>query len=144
MYQQKIFLTHNRLAHLPLPRWLGEGLAVAMERRIGGNKFGRLDRELHQKHMRHWTPQTIESFWTGESFLDQDGEVVHLSYSLAEILVDILVQDFPRPRFIEFVAQAHGSDSGQAAANQGLGITLGELVSTFLGPGEWEADPTER
>jgi hypothetical protein len=132
-------LTHNRLAHLPSPRWLGEGLAVTMERRIGGNRFGRLDREMQQKHLRHWTSQTILPFWSGESFLDQDGEIVSLSYGLAEILVDILVQDFPRPRFIAFVAGASRTDSGQTAASKCLGITLGELISCFLGPGEWDA-----
>jgi hypothetical protein len=110
-----------------------------MERRIGGNQFGRLDRELQQKHKRHWTSQAIVPFWTGESFLDQDGEIVRLSYSLTEILVDILVQDFPRPRFIEFVAQARGSDDGRAAASHSLGINSGELVSSFLGPGGWDA-----
>jgi hypothetical protein len=130
-------LTHNRLAHLPSPRWLGEGLAVTMERRIGGNQFGRLDRELQQKHTRHWTPETIPSFWTGQAFYDEDGEIVRLSYSLSEILVDILVQDFPRPKFAEFLAQAHARDSGQNAANQCFGINLGQLVSTFLGPGDW-------
>jgi hypothetical protein len=129
-------LTHNRLAHLPSPTWLSEGLAVTMERRIGGNKFGRLDRELLQKHIQHWTAQTIGPFWTGRSFYDEDGEIVLLSYSLAETLVDILAQDFPRSRFIEFVSQSHRSDGGQGAAKQCLGISLGELVSTFLGPGE--------
>jgi hypothetical protein len=132
-------LTHNRLAHLRSPRWLGEGLAVTMERRIGGNRFGRLDRELLQKHSRHWTTQTILAFWNGESFLDKDGEIVRLSYSLAETLVDILIQDFSRPKFTKFVSHARGSDGGRAAASQCLGIHLGELVSRFLGPGEWEA-----
>jgi hypothetical protein len=130
-------LTHNRLVHLPAPLWLNEGLAVTMERRIGGNQVGRLDRELQEKHAQHWTSKTICFFWGGESFRDQDGEVVHLSYSLAETLVDILVQDFPRSKFIEFVAQARARDGGQAAANQCLGINLGDLVSVFLGPGEW-------
>lgn len=133
-------LTHNRLAHLRSPRWLAEGLAVTLERRIGGNRFGRLDRKMQQKHLHHWTSQTILDFWTGESFLDQDGEIVHLSYSLAEILVDILVQDFPRTHFIAFITQADKTDSGQTAARQCLGITLGELVSNFLGPGGWEAN----
>jgi hypothetical protein len=53
-------LMHNRLAHLPSPTWLSEGLAVTVERRIGGNKSGLLDRELHQKHAtldttNHWS-----------------------------------------------------------------------------------------
>jgi hypothetical protein len=131
-------LSHNRLAHLPSPTWLSEGLAVTMERRIGGNKFGRLDRELYEEHRRHWTSQSIVDFWTGKSFHDEDGDVVHLSYNLGEILVDILVQDFPRPRFIEFVTHASASDGGRAAADQCLGINLGDLVSVVLGPGQWD------
>jgi hypothetical protein len=48
-------LTHNRLAHLHSPIWLAEGLAATMERRVGGNRHGRLDRELYQKHKEHWS-----------------------------------------------------------------------------------------
>lgn len=75
-----------------------------MERKIGGQKHGMLDRELHRKHSNHWSTQTITAFWSGHSFKDPDGEISHLSYSLAEILVDLMVQEFPN--FMEFVARA--------------------------------------
>jgi len=128
-------LAHNRLAHLPLPKWLNEGIAVTMERKIGGKQYGRIDRELHQKHRAYWTTQTILAFWTGESFHDLDGEVVHLSYSLADILVDLLVQEFPN--FMDFVCEADQKDAGLTAAHQCFGIGLNDLVSTFLGSGDW-------
>ena len=128
-------LTHNRLAHLPLPSWLNEGIAVTMERKIGGNKSGRLDRELHRKHREYWTPETIVAFWTGDSFDDDEGEVIHLSYSLAETLVDLMVQEFPN--FMNFVAHAHRDDAGRNAAYEVFGVELNEIATVFLGPGDW-------
>jgi hypothetical protein len=128
-------LTHNRLAHLPLPHWLEEGIAVNMERKIGGNKHGMLDRDLDRKHRNYWTSETIAAFWAGSSFQDTDGKVIHLSYSLAEILVDLLVQEFPN--FMEFVARADNKDAGQAAAVETFGVSLNDIASTFLGPGDW-------
>ncbi len=128
-------LTHNRLAHLPLPSWLNEGIAVNMERRIGGNKQGTLDRDLLQRHRKYWTKETINGFWAGTSFHDKDGAVIHLSYSLAEILVDLLVQEFAN--FMDFVACANWKDAGQAALNENFGVTLNDVAETFLGPGDW-------
>jgi len=132
-------LAHNRLAHLPLPSWLNEGIAVNMERRVGGNKQGMLDRDLVQKHRKYWTKETIEGFWSGTSFRDMDGKVIHLSYSLAEILVDLLVQEFPN--FMDFVARANWNDAGQGAAFEVFGVTLNDIAQTFLGPGEWAPEP---
>lgn len=128
-------LSHNRLAHLPLPDWLNEGISVTMERKIGGKKHGKLDRELHGKHRDYWTPETITAFWTGDSFDDIDGEIIRLSYSLADIFVDLLVQEFPN--FTEFVAHANRNDAGQAASQQYFGVSLNDVASTFLGPGDW-------
>ncbi len=128
-------LTHNRLAHLPLPAWLNEGIAMAMERRIGGSRSGQLDRELHRKHRAYWTAETIGAFWSGDSFHDNDGEVIHLSYSLAATLVDLLVQEFGN--FLDFVTKARRDDAGQAAAQEIFGVDLNEIASTFLGPGDW-------
>ena len=128
-------LTHNRLSHLPLPAWLNEGIAVTMERKLSGNKHGLLDRELHRKHQNHWSTATIKDFWSGDSFDDEDGEVVGLSYSLGEILVDLLVQEFPN--FMEFVARADYKDAGQAAAAEVFGIDLNDIASAYLGPGDW-------
>jgi hypothetical protein len=128
-------LTHNRLAHLPLPPWLNEGIAITMERKIGGKKHGQIDREQFRKHHDYWTKETIPKFWSGESFDDDDGEVVGLSYGLADIFTDLLVQEFPN--FMEFVAEANHQDAGQSAAVKCFDITLNDLASTFLGPGEW-------
>ena len=133
-------LAHNRLSHLPLPAWLNEGIAVTMERKIGGRKQGRMDRELHKKHRDYWSSSTIPAFWSGDSFHDVDGEIIHLSYSLADTLVDLLVQEYPN--FLEFVAEAQREDFGETAAEKCFGISLNDLASTFLGPGEWVPSKT--
>jgi hypothetical protein len=131
-------LTHNRLAHLTLPLWLNEGIAVNMERRIGGSKSGVLDRDLLRKHRRYWTKETIKGFWVGNSFRDIDGNIIRLSYSLAEILVDLLVQEFPN--FMDFVARANRKDAGQSAAIETFAVTLNDVAKTFLGPGDWSPE----
>lgn len=131
-------LAHNRLAHLPLPTWLNEGIAVTMERKIGGKKHGRIDRDLHKKHRDYWSRKTISAFWTGQSFNDIDGEIIHLSYSLADTLVDLLVQEFPN--FLEFVSEANREDASQSALQKYFGINLSDLISTFLGPGDWVSE----
>jgi hypothetical protein len=134
-------LAHNRLSHLPLPAWLNEGIAVTMERKIGGNRSGRLDHELHRKHRDYWSPETMAAFWNGYSFHDTDGKVIGLSYSLADNLVDLLVQEFPN--FMDFVAQANRKDAGQAAAEAVFDLSLNDIASAFLGPGEWTSKIVE-
>jgi hypothetical protein len=128
-------LTHNRLTHLHLPLWLEEGVAVTMERKISGNRHGTLDRELDRKHRAYWSPATIPAFWSGASFRNPDGEISHLSYSLAEILVDLMVQEFPN--FMDFVARAKAEDAGQAAAKESFDVSLNDITIAFLGPGDW-------
>ena len=128
-------LTHNRLSHLSLPLWVEEGIAVTMERRIGGNKQGRLDRELDRKHRAYWSPETIAAFWSGDSFRNPVGEISHLSYSLAETLVDLMVQEFAN--FMGFVARADRRDAGQEAARETFDVSLKDIAAAYLSEGEW-------
>jgi hypothetical protein len=85
-------MTHACLAHLPLPLWLNEGLAVNTEHRIAGVSGQPLGaQELHKKHLNCWSPQVIQEFWSGESFKrTDDGNM--LSYDLARLMV---VQERP-------------------------------------------------
>ena len=64
-------LTHACLAHLPLPLWLNEGLAVLMEEAQTGNRLF-LDQELVARHRAFWNSKTIQGFWSGESFFAAD------------------------------------------------------------------------
>lgn len=126
-------LVHNLVAHLRLPLWLNEGLAVVIERTIERRPF-LLDQELVERHSRHWTEKTIQTFWAGTSFCIPV-ESNELSYRLAEILVTLLWEK--GPAFIDFIKHADRRDAGQDAALSTLATDLGELVGGFLGPGTW-------
>lgn len=134
-------LTHSALAHLSLPRWLDEGIAVNTERRIAGKPPSLYTPiEIDAMQRRFWGPAEIQQFWSGESFLrTDDGNL--LSYELARVLVEQMARDWPR--FSEFVRQARRDDAGAASALQHLGLDLGAaacaLAGKPAGPG-WAPD----
>ncbi|HXJ57560.1 MAG TPA: hypothetical protein VNU68_12945 [Verrucomicrobiae bacterium] len=127
-------LAHNCVAHLPLPLWLNEGVAVRVERFMTRPSEPMLHRELADQHRNHWTETNIQEFWAGASF-GQPGDPQTLSYSLAEILVELLTGK--HQQFLEFMRQAHYRDGGQTAALDCLGLSLGDVAARFLGPGDW-------
>ena len=81
-------LVHNLLAHLRLPLWLNEGLAVVIERTTQRQPF-LLDQDLVDRHTQHWNERSIQTFWAGTSF-ELPGDSNELSYRLAEVLVTLL------------------------------------------------------
>ncbi len=140
-------LTHACLAHLPIPAWLNEGLAVSCERRLcppPGLREPPLSR-----HQAYWTPERLQDFWCGRSFLATD-EGQELSYALATLLVHGLAAD-GWPRFRAFALQAHADDAGERAAQEQLGIALGAALASLLDlgdavacapqPGRWDRAP---
>jgi hypothetical protein len=70
-----------------------------------------------------------------------------LSYELADVLVSSLFRDYqprwlgwdnrPREQLMAFLREAHFRDAGQLAAEEHLGIRLGDHAAKFLGPGNW-------
>jgi catechol 2,3-dioxygenase-like lactoylglutathione lyase family enzyme len=130
-------LTHNLLWKFRLPPWLNEALAMLFEKDIAGARRILLNRELANQHRVYWNTKTIQGFWSGRSFHAPDGQ--ELSYALARILLDFIVTDIrPAPAdFRDFVLHADRKDAGEAAARDYLGVELSDLVSAFLGPGEW-------
>lgn len=126
-------LAHNLLCHLPIPLWLNEGLAVTIERQMTRSPFS-LDGDLADRHRNHWNKENIQSFWSGQSY-DEPGDGSELSYSLGEILVALLAER--GSAFAEFVRDADWRDGGQDAAVNLLGRGLEEVLTGFLGPGEW-------
>jgi hypothetical protein len=130
-------LTHNLLAGFPLPLWVGEALAMTFEQDLAGARQPVLDRALAEQHRTYWTAQTIQEFWRGDSF--QKSEAQSLAYGLSRILLNLIATELrpAPPQFRDFVTHANQRDAGQAAAQQYLGIDLSDLVSTFLGPGDW-------
>ena len=127
-------LTHCFLRSLPIPLWLNEGLAVTMEDEICANRPLRMDNERLAEHAHYWDEETIQDFWTGESFRRVD-EGLSLSYELARYWVRALAHDVDA--FIEFARLATYEDGGEAAAVQVYGGSLGGVIHQFFGPGEW-------
>lgn len=121
-------LTHACLAHLDIPVWLNEGLAVMMEE-VHANNPLYLDQEIFDRHHRYWNKETIEGFWNGESFTSS-GEESELSYNLAHILVKNLSKDYSV--FSEFVNAAKSEDGGEAACQQYLSVGLISLAEGFI------------
>lgn len=127
-------LTHNCVTHLPLPLWLDEGLAMMFERSVSTGHQPVIDAELKRQHLAFWNPDNIQEFWSGISW-GKPGDSNHLSYSLAEIMIILLSEQ--RGDWGAFLKQARADDGGQTAAIECLGIDLGDLMSTFLGEGNW-------
>ena len=127
-------LTHACLAHLPIPLWLNEGLAVLMEDVLAGNHLF-IDKEIMSRHQNYWNEHTIQSFWTGESFQSSD-EAQELSYHLAHILVRNISRDYSS--FVQFANHAHFNDAGNESAQKHLGYSLEQIAGSFLGSGNWK------
>jgi hypothetical protein len=129
-------LVHDAVTHLSLPHWLDEGLAQIIERSLQFHSIGQLiDRDLADHHHAFWNEENIQLFWSGVSF--RIPESCDLSYSLAEILLTLIVERTDQATFQAFIQSASHIDAGQTAALDLLQIDLGELAATFLGNGSW-------
>lgn len=142
-------MTHGCLAHLPLPAWLNEGIAVNTERRFAGERPGLYTPEqLHAQHCAFWDEATIQEFWSGKSFLRPD-EGNMLSYDLARVLVDYYAREWDA--FRAFACAAERTDGGSAAAQRHLPLGLGAAACAILerpaspawepAPARWEGEP---
>jgi len=131
-------MTHACLAHLDIPLWLNEGLAVNTEHRIAGPTPPEFSPyEMHAKHVDFWNPETIQEFWNGRAFQRTD-EGMMLSYDLAAILVRNMIQEWTP--FVSFANAASYEDAGDRAARQHLHLDLGAAVASLFegeSPAEW-------
>lgn len=135
-------MTHGCVAHLPLPLWLNEGMAVNTERRLAGSGAPlHTPQEMREKHLRFWHAAEIQEFWSGESFhRTDDGN--SLSYDLARIMIEQMAKDWES--FRKFVLAADRADAGAGAAREHLGVDLGEVVCALLErqpSSQWAPDP---
>ena len=137
-------LTHSALAHLGLPLWLDEGIAVTTEDHVA-SKYTRPHRhhlEMLEKHLNFWNTERMQEFWTGQSFHRAD-EGNALSYDLARHMVGLLGREWRS--FTAFATQARRGDGGAAAARAALGLDLGELAAAALRVTPqtgWSPDPS--
>jgi hypothetical protein len=135
-------MTHGCVAHLPLPLWLNEGIAVNTERKIAA--AGRplyTTQEMRDKHLSFWGEREIQQFWSGKSF-DRTDDGNLLSYDLAQIIVEQLAKDWAS--FKRFVLAADRADAGARATSVAFGIDLGALACALLeqdGSPAWTPDP---
>ncbi len=127
-------LLHNSLVHLPLPLWLNEGLAMVFDWTADDCRRPFLDHDLRDRHLVFWNSDNIQKFWSGVSFAEP-GDSNQLSYSLAEVIVHLLLSE-PRD-FLGFLKAADWRDAGQTAALEAMGTDLGQIMATFLGEGDW-------
>lgn len=135
-------LTHCLLQHLPIPAWLNEGLAVNTEHTL----FPQLaapsaqlyfPQEIAAQHAAYWNEESIQTFWSGKSFLATD-DGNRLSYDLAKKITSLAAGD--ERAFRAFVAAAQMNDGG-LSAEQHLGFPLHNLLEAVLGEGEWTPRP---
>ena len=140
-------MTHSSVAHLSLPLWLDEGIAVNTEHRLSfqpANHQGAIDKI--NKHREFWTPERVQEFWSGQSFLRTD-EGNELSYDMARHIVELLGRDWAS--FTRFARAARREDGGASAAREVLDLDLGQLAATAIGmsgrdgwsprPDSWES-----
>lgn len=134
-------LAHALVAHLPMPPWLNEALAMAFEADIAGSQLPPLTRDLAERHREYWTADTIQDFWEGSAFSDVEGQ--ELAYSLSCVLLNLIRTELrPSQRELRsFVENATRADAGAAAAEEHLQIALENIVAAFLGLGEWAPQP---
>jgi hypothetical protein len=133
-------MTHAFVAHLPLPAWLNEGLAVNMEIAFGRVADAHRLIALERQQREFWTPSNIQDYWSGHSYHRPD-EGNELSYDLGRLMVAGLSADWPR--FEAFAREADLADAGAAAAERHLHVDLGEFVRHYLqrDTGQWAPDP---
>lgn len=126
-------LTHAYVAHLPIPTWLNEGVAQLCEINLTGRDHTRYD-EIKESIDAYWNRATIQEFWNGAAFIRDNESQLH-SYHLAKVLTSRLSRQ--KNGFHEFLHSAHREDAGETALNQIWGLNLADLVSDYLGAGDW-------
>lgn len=135
-------LTHSLLAHLPLPAWVNEGIAVNTERRLcPGSSSGLTPDELQGQFAQFWNASTIQEFWSGKAWLRPD-EGSRLSYELATTFITLAAKD-DWQRFSGFVSAAQVGDAAEKAARHYLGFSVANLAEAVLGPGDWSPKPSQ-
>ena len=136
-------LTHNFLMHLPIPPWMNEALAMYMEEKVCGSEIFHIDQDIYQKHIDHWNAETIQEFWSGQSWRSA-GEDFNLCYNLAQVLWRKVTTQMSAStaELIGLINGADYADAGEASFQNVFGLGVGDLVEDFLGEGNWSPNPS--
>ncbi len=126
--------------HAWLPLWLNEGAAAYLAGELIDPQSRGFDRDAAIAQPAFWTPATIQGFWSGRAFHEEETE--KMSYNLAELFVGLLWREFGD--LGRFIIAARRDDSGESAAREHLGISLGEVTAAVLGEGDWQPEPPAR
>ncbi len=129
-------LTHALVRHLPLPLWLNEGFAVAMES-LWTRQPPQLSTEDIAEHRHLWSPTSIQRFWSGQAF--RDTTLQKVAYQLAHVLATRLAGNYDR--LCRFANDAMADDAGAAAFATTYGEDLRNLLQPMLGRGDWQPSP---
>ena len=130
-------LVHSQLSVPPRPRWLEEGLARHLERRLVTHQRRERSTLVRQELRSHWKPKTLQGFWFGEAFADArpyGGQPY--AYELADLLVTELAE-LSEADLRRFAAAARRDDAGVAASREVYGFGLEVWAGKVLGEGEW-------
>lgn len=129
------------LTYLPLPYWLLVAFAQSLQVDLLGGRFATLTEEIHALHLQCWNARSIQDFWSGDTFFDN--EWASLSYNLAPVLLDIIRRELhpDLAKLQRFIQTASYKDGGESAAQRFFGISLGEIAGVLLGE---ETDWTPR
>ncbi len=132
---------HLCLSHLAgLPKWINEGMASYLARELLDTRSRTFDGDSAKLQRTFWTPATIQGFWSGRAFHEEETE--KMSYNLAELFVGLLWREFGD--LGRFIIAARRDDGGESAAREHLGISLGEVAAAVLGEGDWQPEPPAR
>jgi hypothetical protein len=127
-------LAHSLVSHLPLPAWVNEGVAQLCETWATRRDGTRYD-EIKQTLGTFWTTESIQDLWSGRGFFRPDEGQMH-SYHLALVLVRKLTGDLLR--FRSFLREVDAMDCGAGALRKFFNTSPGEMVTDYLGDGDWE------
>lgn len=131
-------MTHACLWHVDLPRWLGEGIAVRMERILGRAPYD----EVLPEQLAAWRKLDLESFWSGEAF-HADEATTKAAYRLADHLLNAICRP-KTTRLAQFILNAKREDAGHASALEHLDCELEVFLDQLLNPPPPEPSPAAR
>ena len=94
--------------------------------------------ETAEHNLNYWNSETIQNFWTGESFQEDISQ--QYNYLLAQGLFNVICNNYGR-RFYTFAGQAKREDAGVAAAEYAFECSLSDLAALYLGEGDWQPRP---